>query len=215
LNFKAVIFDLDGTLLDTLEDIADSMNIVLRSFNFPKHDVAAYKYFIGNGLEALVARAIPEKLKDDSILQQCIVAMREEYGKRWANKTRPYKGIPELLDSLALRGIKMAILSNKPDEFTKTTVANLLPHWQFELVLGAKPSAPKKPDPTTAKQMSKSLNISPTEFLFLGDTAIDMETAKAAGMYPVGALWGFGPAHELSAGGAKLLIEKPGDFLEL
>jgi phosphoglycolate phosphatase len=202
MNFKAVIFDLDGTLLDTLEDIADATNSVLSRFGFPQPDREAYKYFIGEGIETLVRRALPKDKLDEPLIGQCVAIMREEYGKRWANKTHPYREIPEILDALTIRRIKMAVLSNKPDEFTKEMVTAFLPTWHFAVIQGEKLSVPKKPDPTAALGIADTLRIPPRAFLFLGDSDIDMKTALAAGMCPVGVLWGFRTAEELVASGA-------------
>lgn len=215
MKFRAVLFDLDGTLLDTIEDLADSMNAVLDKFGFPVHDIKEYKYFIGDGIANLVRRALPPESRSEETINCCVDAMRQEYGRRWADKTCPYRGIPELLDGLHARGLKMAVLSNKLDEVTKLVVAKLLPRWKFEFVLGERPLVPKKPNPAAALEIARLMNIRPCEFLYLGDTSIDMKTANAAGMYAVGALWGFREAGELTAGGAKILIENPVDLLAL
>lgn len=215
MHYKAVLFDLDGTLLDTLEDLADSMNLVLARLGCPQHDVAAYKYYVGDGVKALVLRALPPDRRDEATVRQCIAAMRQEYGKRWAYKTRPYPGIPELLDTLTQRGIKTAILSNKPDATTQLVVAKLLPRWRFDAVVGQRDSVPLKPDPTAALHIAQTLGLEPTQFIYLGDTGTDMKTACAAGMYPVGALWGFRTADELTANGAKALIKTPLELLKL
>lgn len=215
MQYKAVLFDLDGTLVDSLEDLADSMNTVLARAGFPLHDVERYKYFVGEGVEKLVYRALPEDRRNDEVLTRCVAAMREEYGKRWDQKTRPYEGIPELLDVLIARGVKLAVLSNKPDDFTKKIVRKLLPNRPFDPVFGARPSVPKKPDPVAAIEIAEYLSISPKEFLYLGDTKTDMETAVGAGMYPVGALWGFRAKEELLEGGAKTVIDHPPDLTEL
>jgi len=216
MKFKAVLFDLDGTLVDTLEDLADSMNSVLGHNRFPVHGLEEYKYFVGAGMEDLVRQAIPESFRHDGeIVAKCLESMREEYGRRWKDKTRPYEGIPELLDALTQRGVKMAILSNKPDDSAKRVAAELLGGWRFEAVLGERPSVPRKPDPTAAIQIAEQLAIPAHEFAYLGDTIIDMQTGNGAGMYAVGVLWGFRKADELLAGGAKALIGKPLDLLEL
>ncbi|MGV8073505.1 MAG: HAD family hydrolase [Syntrophobacteraceae bacterium] len=213
---RAVLFDLDGTLLDTLNDIADSMNSVLKHFGFPSHDFKAYKYFAGDGMEKLVCRALPEADRTNrSTVLMCLDAMKKEYGRRWKDSTRPYEGIPELLNSLAARKVKLAILTNKPDAFAKSITAELLPHWRFEAVVGETPSVKRKPDPATALEIAKQMLVSPKDFLYLGDTATDMLTAGAAGMFPVGALWGFRMADELMAAGAKALVEYPTDLLDL
>jgi phosphoglycolate phosphatase len=215
MKCRGVIFDLDGTLLNTLEDIVDSMNTVLSRFGFPEHSIESYKYFIGEGIEKLVSRCLPADQRVPSEVTRCLTAMREEYGKRWSNKTHAYEGIPELLDTLTLRGIRLAILSNKPDEFTKVVVAKFLPRWNFESVLGSKPSVPKKPDPKAALEIAAALEIPSSEILFLGDSCIDMETATAANMYAVGVLWGFRTGDELRASGAKALLAKPTDLVAL
>jgi phosphoglycolate phosphatase len=215
LKYPGIIFDLDGTLLDTIEDLADSMNQVLTDLGFPTHTIGAYKYFVGEGVEPLIRRALPEDQLRPELVDQCLGALREEYSRRWENKTRPYAGIPDLLDRLNGMGLRMAILSNKLDHFTRIMVAKLLPRWKFDPVFGARPAVPKKPDPAGALEIAQALHLAPNHFVYLGDTGIDMKTASAAGMVPVGALWGFRPAEELKDQGAKWLIEKPADLIAL
>jgi phosphoglycolate phosphatase len=213
--FRAVLFDLDGTLLDTLDDLADSANLALRRLELPEHPVEAYKQFVGGGIENLVRRAVPEDRRDAATLAECLKLTRENYAARWAEKTRPYDGIPELLDALAARGIPMAVFSNKPEDFTRLCVERLLAAWHFEMVLGATPALPKKPDPAGAHEIARHFQVALAEVLYLGDTDTDMQTAVAAGMFPVGALWGFRDAEELTANGARVLIERPLDLLPL
>jgi phosphoglycolate phosphatase len=215
MNYKAVLFDLDGTLLDTIEDLTDSMNIVLKRLGFPGHTVGSCKKFVGDGVEVFALRALPETHRDDATVARCAADMREVYRKRWALKTRPYDGIAELLDGLTARNLKMAVLSNKPDDFTKAMVAELLARWRFASVLGVRPSVPKKPEPAAALEISKELTIPPGRFLYLGDTGTDMKTATAAGMFPVGAIWGFRTADELTEGGAEVLVDHPSKVLRL
>lgn len=214
-NFRAVIFDLDGTVLDTLEDLADSMNNVLARMGLPGQDLEAYKFFVGDGVEMLVRRALPATHQDDATAARAVRAMREEYLRRWSLKTKPYEGVPELLDGLRARGLKMAILSNKPDDFAKMTVERLLPHGRFDLVLGERPGIARKPDPAGAFEVAERLGLPASAFIYLGDTGTDMQTAVAARMFPVGALWGFRPAAELMANGAKALIRRPLELLDL
>lgn len=215
-KYKAVVFDLDGTLLDSLEDLADSMNIVLEKCGFPTHPIEDYKYFVGDGMYTLVERTVPEEKKlDKELIEKCFLMMKEEYGQRWSKKTRPYPQIPKLLTNLAELGMKMTVLSNKPHEFTKIIVCKLLSDWDFEVVLGQRPGIPKKPDPKGAFDIAESLKICPEEILYLGDTNVDMKTATRAGMYPVGVLWGFRGAEELKGNGAKILIKKPLDLLDV
>ena len=215
MNYKAVIFDLDGTLLNTLEDIADSANFVLSQFGFPQHNLQTYKYFVGEGIEKLVRRALPKEKNEENFIAQCITLMREEYSKRWANKTLPYPEVPKILDILTSRKIKMAILSNKPDDFTNEMVTKFFLKWQFSIIQGEKPFVPKKPDPSAALGIAEKLKLPPHRFLFLGDSEVDMKTALAAGMYPVGVLWGFRTAEELIAGGAKVLIKNSEDLISI
>ncbi len=216
MGFKAVLFDLDGTLLDTLKDLALSVNAVLRKHGYREHPVESYRYFVGEGIEALARRAVggePQEGKEP--LERLVAEIKEEYGRRWSDHTAPYPGIPELLDNLERKGVPKAILSNKPHDFTKLTVGALLASWKFDPVQGARPGAPTKPDPAGALLVAKMLGLSPGDFVYLGDTATDMKTAVAAGMYPLGALWGFRPAEELKQSGAVLLLEHPRELLEL
>ena len=216
MSFRAVLFDLDGTLVDTIGDLADSMNSVLARLGFPTHGEQAYKYFIGEGMENLVRRALPEAARGEpATVARCLGSMREEYGCRWKMRSKPYEGIPELLEILAERRIEMAVLSNKPDDFTKLMVTELLPGHTFTIVLGERPSIPRKPDPAAAVEIATRLRIPPAEFLYLGDTSIDMITACVAGMFAVGALWGFREADELMAHGARELLSSPIQLLEL
>ncbi len=215
MAYRGVLFDLDGTLLDTIKDIADSVNVALAQLGFPQHEVEAYKYFVGDGRKALAIRALPEDCRNTVDVDRLSASIEEEYSKRWAINTLAYPGIPDMLQSLADLGIKIAILSNKPQASTEEIVSRLLSQWRFELVLGARSSIPMKPDPTSALQIARRLNIPPAEFLYLGDTDVDMKTASAAGMYPVGALWGFRTTDELLAGGARQLIQHPTDLLSL
>lgn len=215
MKFKAVLFDLDGTLLDTIQDLTDSMNMVLSRLGFPGHDAETCKKFVGDGVEMFAYRVLPVTHRNEDTVVECAAGMRQEYSKRWSLKTRPYDGISELLDGLTSRNLKMAVLSNKPDDSTKAMVAEMLSKWRLDPVIGARPSAPKKPDPTLALEISRELDVPPEEFLYLGDTATDMRTATVAGMFPVGALWGFRTADELMASGAKVLVKHPTEVLRL
>lgn len=215
MKFKAVLFDLDGTLLDTIDDLANSMNTVLQRSGHPIHGIEAYKYFVGDGMLNLVKRALPEQNRDAATIEHYLAEMKQEYNKRWDEKTCPYEGIPELLDALSDKGLKLAVLSNKADEFTKLVAEKFLSRWKFEAIVGERANVPKKPDPIGAIRISTQLNIEPEEFLYLGDTNVDMKTANSAGMYAVGVLWGFRKAEELVEGGARVLIPKPGSLLDL
>ena len=213
MHFQAVIFDLDGTLLNTLEDIANSANSTMEKYGFPIHNVNSYRYFVGDGITMLISRVLPADKRNDDIIAKCVEAFRENYSRSWNLNTRMYDGIPELLDALTAKHMKMAILSNKPDDFTKHCVHELLPNWRFEVILGQRDGIPQKPDPLGANEIAENLGILPAQFLYLGDTAVDMKTAINAGMFPVGALWGFRPPDELREHGAKAMIERPMELL--
>jgi len=215
MKHRAVVFDLDGTLLDTLRDLAESVNSVLSRSGFPEHSLEAYRQFVGDGVEELARRVLPEGHRDEATITRILAGVREEYRQRWPNHTRPYEGIPELLDALTARRIKKAIVTNKPDDSTRIMVARLLPRWEFDVIVGATAGLPRKPDPKGAIEAARRLRLSPGAILYVGDSDIDMKTANAAGMYAVGVLWGFRPADELIRNGAKVLISKPLELLEL
>lgn len=213
--FRAAIFDLDGTLLDTLDDIANAANRVLAARGFPTHPNPDYRRFIGDGVVKLMLRALPETHQDDATLEACVGAYVQEYERTWNAQTKPYAGVPEMLDALVDRGIKLAVLSNKPDHFTQRCVGELLAKWTFDVVLGASDSFPRKPDPASAIETAKRLGVSPAECLYVGDSGIDMQTARAAHMCSVGVLWGFRGKEELLKDGAQHLIDKPSEVLDL
>jgi len=211
-RYRAVLFDLDGTLLDTIEDISRAMNRVLTRRGFPGHSIAEYKYLVGEGMDELVRRSLPADQENKKNIADCVRELKQEYTLDKLTKTTPYPGIPELLDSLASGGFRMAILSNKPDDSTRALAGRLLSRWDFEKIAGARPSIPLKPDPTMAAVIAREMGISPEQFICVGDTEIDMLTARAARMYPAGALWGFRTRDELEAGGAMLFLATPDDL---
>jgi phosphoglycolate phosphatase len=211
---KAVLFDLDGTLLDTLDDLAASMNGVLADEGLPTAPTEAHKFMIGDGVLNYVLRALPADRRDDQALVDRIdQAYRARYAANWANTTGAYDGVDAMLDGLLARSLRLAVLSNKPDGFTRDMVTHFLGHVPFEIVRGATDGAPLKPDPVAAVALAGQMALDPAEFLYLGDTATDMHTARAAGMFAVGALWGFRPRAELVDAGAQALIAHPMDLL--
>jgi phosphoglycolate phosphatase len=216
MTHTAVLFDLDGTLLDTLEDLGDSMNAVLGSLGFPPHGMDSYRYFVGDGVEILARRALPEEARNnDALVRDCVMRMRAEYGRRWKDKTHLYDGIAELLDGLMGQGAKSAILSNKPHAAVIEVVNHFFPRWRFDATLGARPGVPIKPDAGAAREVAKLLDVPPEGFLYVGDTNTDMATAVAAGMFPVGASWGFRTEQELRASGARAIAAHPREVLKL
>ncbi len=215
MKMTAVLFDLDGTLLDTLAGLAHCMNRVLHHHSFPVHTKDAYRRFIGDGMENLVRRALPQEVRHDrATLIACVAAMRTEYGKYGHEDAHPYRDIPELLDALTARSLKLSVLSNKPHEFTCWMVREHLPSWSFEPVLGERPGIPRKPHPGSALHVARSLGIHPESILYLGDTGTDMQTARDAGMFAVGATWGYRSAGELLSNGARVLIGTPLELLK-
>ena len=215
MRYMAVLFDLDGTLLDTLDDLAMAANRVLAARGWPVHPVDAYRYFVGDGVETLVKRILPAALRTTAVLDEAVTAFQREYANTWHDRSLPYPGIPQMLDRLAADGFRLSILSNKPDAFTRLCVQRLLPQWTFDPLLGQRPGVPKKPDPAAALEVARLLGLAPAEILYVGDTAVDMQTANAAGMDAVGVLWGFRTADELQAAGARHLITAPEELLPI
>ena len=215
MSFRAAIFDLDGTLLDTLDDIANAANRVLAARGLPTHPKPSYRALIGEGVVKLMLRALPATHRDDTTVRACVGAYVQEYERTWNAQTKPYAGVPGMLDALVIRGLKLAILSNKPDHFTRRCVDGLLARWAFEAVLGASDEFPRKPNPASATEIARRLGVLPAECLYVGDSGIDMQTARAARMCAVGALWGFRDRDELLRDGAQVLITKPAEVLDL
>ena len=214
MKYKAVFFDLDGTLLDTLADIANSMNGVLAKAGYPTHPVDAYKYFIGEGLEALVRKTLPKEDATPANIAKHFAEMKDVYHDHWKDTSRPYEGIVELLGELKKMNLPVCVLSNKAHEFTSIMIQELIPDYKFAIVNGSFPDKPKKPDPTLALSMVEKLGVKPEEVFYIGDTDTDMQTANNAGFYAVGALWGFRLEDELVSNGARILIKHPMDALQ-
>ena len=213
MRCQAALFDLDGTLLDTLADLADSMNEVLSDLGMPVHPVEPYRYFVGDGMLNLARRAAPAGTPE-SVLAKMVALMDEKYGQNWNRKTRPYEGVPELAAALRERGLRLAILSNKPDNFTKIMAEHYFPG-VFDMVLGARAEVPRKPDPAAAWEIAAHFGLDSAAFLYFGDTDTDMRTGRAAGMRTIGVSWGFRPVEELRAAGAEAILDHPGQALAL
>jgi len=212
---RAVIFDLDGTLLDTLEDIAESLNRVFAGNGLPTHPVDSYRYFVGSGAEELVWRALPEAERSRETIAGMVAAFQGEYRAGWNIKTRPYPGIEKMLQQLKDNRIPTAVFSNKPDDFTRLAVEEYFPGHPFAAVIGQRDGVPLKPDPAGAEEIAGIFDLLPAETIFLGDTGVDMETARRAGNFPVGASWGFRPVAELEENGAGAIIDRPEEIFSL
>jgi phosphoglycolate phosphatase len=216
MSKKAILFDLDGTLLDTLRDLADSGNEVLAARGFPAHPVDAYRTFIGNGMMNLVRDIFPDRHRPDEGQEtdQVLAEYREAYGRNWKNTTRPYEGINELLDTLTEQQIPIGVLSNKAHDFTEKCVDAFLSNWNWDVVLGAREGIPKKPDPAGAIEAAERLGVTATDCWFVGDSDVDMFTAVNAGMHAIGVSWGFRSVEELRAAGAEIVIQNPAELLK-
>lgn len=215
MRYKAVLFDLDGTLLDTLDDLATAANRVLAAQSLPVHPVDAYRTFVGDGVRTLVERILPPALRSPEKISDLVRAFEQEYSHNWRERTVPYPGIAAMLDQLTALGLPLCILSNKPDAFTRLCVEQLLPQWNFAPLLGQRPGIAKKPDPAAALEIATLLGLEPEDILYVGDSSVDMRTARSAGMDAVGVLWGFRTADELMAAGALHLIAQPLDLLSI
>ena len=217
-KYRAVIFDLDGTLLDTIEDIAGATNRVLEARGLAPFSIADTKLLVGDGIDEMVRRTFALRgigTLSDAEVDVIIQEYRREYQACWRSHSRPYPGVPGLLGELTRRGTKTAVLSNKSHMFTTVMTAELLAGSRFDLVRGAAPGVPLKPDPASALAIAGELGVEPAACIFLGDTSVDMKTATAAGMLAVGALWGFRSAEELRESGAAVLVSSPHEVLGL
>ncbi len=212
---RAVIFDLDGTLLDTLADIGESMNAVLAERGFPIHPLADYRHFVGDGIEMLARRTVPAAAHSDALLAACVARNREIYATRWHRLTRPYAGIDAMLAELENQGIRLAILSNKPHDFVVMCVRHFFADVPFDFVYGVGGAIPKKPDPTGVQRIIDGWGLPREAIVYVGDTNTDMKTARAADLYAAGVSWGFRDREELLANGADIVIDHPRDLMNL
>ena len=212
---RLVIFDLDGTLIDSIGDLADAMNAVLQRLGHPEHPRDDYRFLVGDGIEILVRRALPPEVVEATNIPAIVRQMRQEYSTRWTATTQPFPGIPELLAEFAAHGVPAAVLSNKPDSPTREIVGELFPDNPFAIVRGAREEVPLKPDPTSALEIVAEIGQSAGGSVMVGDTPVDMKTGRNAGMRTVGVTWGFRPADELLDAGAGHIIETPLQLLEI
>lgn len=213
---KAVIFDLDGTLIYTLKGLSYSCNMALEKMGLPPIKTNTYKNLIGCGADKLMEdmlRTVKHKAEKEDITQ-LKEYFNQSYRENLFYKTKPYYGIDKMLDNLKVQGLKLAVFSNKPDEHTQRLISKLLPD-RFDAVRGKREDTPRKPDPTGALYIAKELHVKPEDCLYIGDSGIDMQTAQNAGMLPMGVLWGFRERKELLSNGARFLADKPEDIITL
>lgn len=213
-DINGIIFDLDGTLLDSLQDIAEAMNAALDELGYPGHPIPAYRDFIGHGLSQLASRALPQDQNSPEAIQHVVEVMQRYYAEYLGRHTQPFPGIIETLTSLADRGTRLGVLSNKHHHFTQTLVAQLFPEHLFCAVFGARQKIPIKPNPYMALVIARVFNISPNEILFVGDSDVDIQTSRNAGMIPVGVSWGYQSACQLTGAGANIILNKASNLLD-
>jgi len=206
-KIETIIFDLDGTLIDSLSDIAFATNKALEFYDLPTHPIEAYRFFVGDGLATLLQRVVPEDR--EKIIGRLKDKFTEFYMQNWDKTTQPYPGIISMLNELSRASIKQCILSNKPDSFAQKCVEKLLLDIEFMFVAGQRENIAKKPDPQGALEIAEYCNTAPEHCLFVGDTSVDIETGIAAGMISVGVTWGFRSRKELEEAGAHIIITKP------
>lgn len=204
-----IIFDLDGTLLNTLEDLCDTGNYILRKHEHPIHPLEAYKQFVGNGMRKLIERALPEKFRKDDYIEQLFKEFLEYYEIHKTDKTHPYDGVVETLETLQAAGIQLAVASNKAHSAMAPLMAHYFPTVRFVAALGNKPGAKPKPAPDIVLEIMKIAEETPASTLYVGDSGVDMLTAQNAGLKKVGVLWGFRTRDELVQAGADFLMRSP------
>jgi len=214
MNLTGILFDLDGTLIDSLADLAAATNQALWELGLPQHPLPPFRQFVGNGARKLVERALPETHREPEIIDAALERMRATYAAGWANATAPYPGIPELLATLRDRhALRIGVLSNKPDPFTQKMVAHFFADIPFDPIRGAFPDVPLKPDPSVAEHITGAWDCAASEILYVGDGAPDIRFAKNAGMPSLGVAWGFRGREELEREQADFVIDTVAEFL--
>ncbi len=213
MSIKAVIFDLDGTLLDTLGDLANAVNAAMRHYNFPLLSEDEVCARVGNGVRRLIERSAPAGT-EEAVIDDCLKRFQEHYEEHLVERTHPYQGIPAVIDAFHSRGVRMTVLSNKYQAAADRLVSHYFPS-QMALTRGELPGVPRKPDPTSTHQILSALGVKPDEVLYIGDSDVDMQTATAAGVTAIGALWGFRDRESLLSAGAEHIAEHPEDLIQL
>lgn len=211
MRFEAIIFDLDGTLLNTLGDLADAVNFALSKRGHPPRTEAEVRDFIGNGIGKLIERALPPEAQAEA--DDCLADFSSHYRVHMADRTVPYAGVPALVEALHARGLTLAVLSNKVDE----AAVRLVTHYfgeAFALVRGERAGVPRKPDPTSVHDILRTLQIDAARTLYVGDSGVDMETAKNAGLFAAGVTWGFRSREVLLTHGADVLVDRPEELFK-
>ena len=211
-TYKAAIFDMDGTLTDTLEDLYDSVNEMLAHYGFPLRTLDEVRQFVGNGARKLMIRALPADKAD--FVDTALAYYDGCYARNCLNKVKPYAGIPELLAALEAKKIPLGICTNKQHFAAVDIAEKVLAPIKFSAVSGDEPNQPRKPDPTRALAIAKKIRVAAEDVAYFGDTAVDIQTALNAGFLAVGVTWGFRPRSELVDSGAQVIVETPQEILE-
>jgi len=210
---KLIIFDLDGTLLDTLQDLGDSCNAVLQQYGYPTHPLVAYKKFVGNGVEKLIERALPEEARTPQTMPLVLAAFKSYYEQKPITHTKPYNGIIPLLQELKSLGYLISVASNKYHEAVLPLMQQYFSDLQFDLILGHRAGHPAKPDPAIVLDSLQTLGVGKHECFYVGDSSVDMDTANNAGVTAIGVTWGFRDEDELKEHGAQYIIHSPEELL--
>ncbi|MEM9419997.1 MAG: HAD family hydrolase [Planctomycetota bacterium] len=213
MKFDAVMFDLDGTLADTLRDLAAAGNHAMAAVGRPGYELDQYRTLVGQGVERLIRDALGPEHQE--LFEQASAAFKAYYAEHRYDFCAPYPGIAELLDALTAKGLKLAVMSNKPDEATVDMIQRVFGRWPFDAVRGHRESYPVKPDPKAALEIAAELGIAPDHWAYVGDTNVDMFTGKRAGFFTVGVAWGFRSVQEMRDAGADAIIEHPSELLLL
>ncbi len=211
-RYDVCIFDLDGTLIDSLGDLADSCNRALRLHGMPVHDIDKYRYFVGSGIKNLIRRSLAEKGSDEKLVDSVFLSFNSIYEANCLVRTKPYSNIKQMLMRIKQQGVKVCVLSNKSDEFSKMITDRLFDEGTFDIVWGKKPDYPIKPDPTSLHAMLDMLSMSREKCLYIGDSDVDCITAQNAGVDFMGVEWGFRGREELLSAGAKVIASSPWDI---
>lgn len=213
---KLVLFDLDGTLINSIDDLADSTNYALQQCGLPLHTVDEYKYFVGNSVDPLIRRALPEEEKENQELFDRVKKIYlSYYAAHSKDKTRPYPGISDLLSRCNKAGVLVAVVSNKPDDITADVVRYYFPQIHFAATMGPKDGIPKKPDPAGVREVLRITGIALEDALYVGDTWVDMQTAQNSGVQSCGVLWGFRTRQELVENHADFIAANAAELAEI
>jgi len=212
---KLIIFDLDGTLLDTLQDLGDSCNAILEQYGYPTHPIESFKKFVGNGVRMLIERVLPQDARTDDTIKQLLTAFKKCYEEKTESHTKPYAGIIQLLQDLQSSGYLISIASNKYHEAVLPLVAQYFPEISFDLILGHRTGHPAKPNPDIVFETLKILNVKTDNCFYVGDSSVDMDTANNAGVQAIGVSWGFREVEELRLHGAVHIIDEPKQLLDI